>query len=297
MTQHAFRHRGYGQADPDDDLDAPPASSVSRREVAVALVGAASPVGAVAYARAITAALNLPLHGLFAWPTPIAPRDVPRLLDLPPAALEGIVIDVEIGDPFDRVLAYSASRPGALLVVPCDEGGEPFGLCPTASRVLADTAANVLLVRGTPPPRLSRILVPLDGTPSTAAAIGPAGELARQAGASLDIVLVGEAQQKATEPGSMSPPQYLDQPHHEWSAFSEEFVERFIGGIGHCPTEVTTRFYLGAGDPANEILRFARLLHSDLIALVWHGEVSDEHGGVFRAVVRAADRPILVLRR
>jgi hypothetical protein len=92
----------------------------------------------------------------------------------------------------------------------------------------------------------------------------------------------------------MAPPQYLDQPQHEWPAFSTEFIQRFLGAIAHCPACVPIRFFLGAGRAAAEILRFAASFDSDLIALVWHGA---EPGLVFRDVVRGTRRPVLVLRR
>src|SRR5262249_4207953 len=154
------------------------------------------------------------------------------------------------------------------------------------------TRASIILVRpGAPPSRLRRVLVPLDGRPSTAAAIGPALRLARDAGAAVDIVLVDDpAAPPPEEPGSMQPPQYVDQPQHEWPAFSEEFIERFLRSIGHVPSGVPTRFFLGAGDPASEILRFAAKLESDLIALVWYGS-RGLRGRVFEGVVRGADRP------
>jgi nucleotide-binding universal stress UspA family protein len=185
---------------------------------------------------------------------------------------------------------------------------ERLGVGEIARRALEIACCGVIVL-GTdaPAPRLRRMLLPLDGTPSTASAIGPAGELARSAGAELDILLVGEAHPKAgptsvgvpasaLEPGAMAP-RYMDQPHHEWAAFTEEFLHRFVAAIGHVPPGVTTRFFLGRGLPADEILRFAVELASDLVVLVWHGELSEDHGAVFRQVMRRTPCPVLVLRR
>jgi nucleotide-binding universal stress UspA family protein len=177
------------------------------------------------------------------------------------------------------------------------EPHDGLGVGDLAAHTIERSSAPVIVVRPEERVALARILVPLDGTPSTASALEPAGELARRAGASLDIVLVGEAQHgPQVEPGAMGAPQYVDQPHHEWPAFSAEFVERFLKTIGHCPETVPTRFFLGAGDPACEILRFAELLGSDLAVLVWHGLASEEHGAIFRSVLRRATCPVLVLR-
>ena len=85
----------------------------------------------------------------------------------------------------------------------------------------------------------------------------------------------------------MAFPRYLDQPQHEWPAFSEEFLRRFLGGSGHFPPGVPTRFFLGTGERAAQILRFANLLDSDLITLVWHGDcTSDPAKGLLQGLAR-----------
>jgi nucleotide-binding universal stress UspA family protein len=266
--------------------------------VSLPVQGSASEV--IQAGRVVAHALAAPLHGMLVWPTAIAPAEVARLLDLDAGALEGMVIDVDVGDPAERMGVMLATQPVAFVVLCADD--EARDLCcfgDVVSRTLAASNASAIIVRrGVVLPRLSRILVPLDGTPSTAAGLGPAGELAKHAGASLDLVLIEDASAPlSAERGAMVAPHYVDQPQHEWPAFSAEFVQRFIGAIGHCPPGVPTRFFLGAGSPAAEILRFARQLDVDLIALVWSGGCTGDRGLVFRDVVRAAHRPVLVLRR
>jgi nucleotide-binding universal stress UspA family protein len=268
------------------------------RRVLVALHGSLAPHGAIRVARLIARALDAPLHGVLVWPTRLAPSEIPRLLRLDPETLEGMVLDVEVGDPAERLGALARAEPVAFVVVPAESGGgDACGLGETAARTLTEASTGVIVVRpGASVGRLRRILVPLDGAPSTAAALEPVGELARRMGASLDVVMIQDAAAPPLiEEGAMAPPQYIDQPQHEWAAFSEEFVQRFLGAIGHCPA-VETRFFLGAGAPGPEILRFAEALGSDLITLVWHGGC-DPHGAVFREVMRGSSRPVLVLRR
>lgn len=271
----------------------------TRRSVVVALPATGATRGAIETGRVIARALSAPLHGVLVWPTSISPADVPRLLHLDPAFIEGMVIDVEVGDPGERLSKLACDDPISFVVLTADdEGRDACRIGEIAARAIAKATAGAIVVRaGASLTRLERILVPLDGTPSTAAALGPAGDLAKRAGASLDVVLIEDAAAPSSrEPGAMMPV-YFDQPQHEWPAFSAEFMQRFLGAIGHCPSEVPTRFYLGAGRPATEILRFARELQSDLITLVWHGGCADEHGTVFRDIVRSSPRPVLVLRR
>ncbi|MCC6558214.1 MAG: universal stress protein [Polyangiaceae bacterium] len=259
--------------------------------------------------RLIAGAIRAPLHGLFLGPFLIDPSEVPEHVGVDAEALRGLVLDVAAGDPGEALAAALAARGATFVVIPSAPGraaDDRLGVGALARRALDIAGGGVVLLDpGDRAPRLQRILLPLDGTPSTAAAIAPAGELARSLGAELDIVLVGEAHPGlarapaalAAEPGAMSAPRYIDQPHHEWAVFYDEFLQRFLGAIGHCPPGLAKRFFLSAGEPAAEILRVAGDLDSDLIVLVWHGELSEAHGAVFRDVVRGARCPVLVLRR
>ncbi|APR83788.1 Hypothetical protein A7982_09137 [Minicystis rosea] len=266
----------------------------------VALPPQSPPHGVIEAGRVVAGALTAALHGVLVWPTAISPAEVPRLLRVDPELLAGMVIDVAVGDPAERLHALTSTHPVAFLVLVAEEEGRDLcGLGDVASRTLAATNTGVIVLRPhTTLAPVKRILVPLDGTPSTAAALAPAGELAQRLDAGLDLVLVEDlAAPPPTESGAMAPPQYVDQPQHEWPAFSSEFLQRFLGSIAHVPSGVPTRFFLGAGRPADEILRFAKELDTDLIALVWHGGCSAEHGLCFRDVVRGTRRPVLVLRR
>ncbi|MBK9260853.1 MAG: universal stress protein [Polyangiaceae bacterium] len=270
-----------------------------RPRVLVALHGSAAPSESIAMGRLVSSTMQQPLHGVFISKSPTEPNDVPQILHLPSYALEGIVLDVEEGDPAARLAEISKMHPTAFLVVGADpSAGDKLGVGTFAARVIEESSAPVLVVRPGNAAKIQRILVPHDGTPTTAIALEPAGDLARASGASLDILLVGEAQRfpPETEPGAMTLPQYVDQPHHEWPAFSEEFVERFMKALGHCPSDVPIRFFLGAGDPGEEILRYAEMFSSDLAVLVWHGHASARHGGVFQTVLRRANCSVLILR-
>ena len=269
-----------------------------RRRVLVALLGPGAPHQAIGAGRVIAQAIGAPLHGVLVWPTPITPRDVPSLLEVDPAVLEGMVLDVDVGDPAERIQAATRSQPVAFLVlVAAGTGCDACGLGDLAARLLDEADAGAIILRpGTWLGPIRRILVPVDGKPSTAAALAPAGELARRTGAALDVVMVDDiASPLFAEPGTLLPPRYVDQPQHEWPAFSAELIQRLFGAIAQWPPTVPMRLLLGTGQPAAEILRFAAELEPDLIALVWHG-ATPGHGTVFAEVARGTKRPLLVLR-
>jgi nucleotide-binding universal stress UspA family protein len=272
----------------------------ARRRILVSLQNKGDPRAALETGRVLASAFGVSLHGLFAWHAPLSASEVPALIGVEAAELGGLVIDVEMGETVDCLAAAAEAEPGTILVIPADFAGDtPLGLSDTATRALFEFACGVVVVRPgmAPLTHISRILLPLDGTPSTAAAIGPVGALARHARAEIAIVVVAEAHGARCERGSMKPPLYVDQPHHEWQSYADEFLQRFVQAIGHMPEGVSTRFFVGAGDPASEILRFARELEADLAVLVWHGDAGEPHGHVFREVLEGSRCPVLVLRR
>jgi nucleotide-binding universal stress UspA family protein len=281
-----------GRADEAGELQA-------RRRVLVALSGPEAPWAAIEAGRILARALVAPLHGMLVWPTPITPGEASRLLRLSPAALAGMVLDVGVGDPAAAISAATRAHPIAFVVLVAAGGGcDACGLGELAAGVLAGSEAGAIVLRpGTALGPIRRILVPIDGTPSTAAALAPAGELAQRTGASLDVVMVEDAETPlSVEPGAMAPPRYCDQPQHEWPAFSAELVQRLLSAIARWPPGVPIRVLLGTGRPAVVIQRFVEELEPDLIALVWHGAAAG-HSAVFREVVRSTSVPLLLLRR
>lgn len=270
------------------------------RRVLVALSKTGAPLPAIEAGRILAKAMAAPLHGVLAWPTSISPSDVATLLQLAPDALEGMVLDVAVGDPAESVITLVHCHPSAFVVLAAErEGRDVCGLGEHVTRTLAGAEASAVILRpGASLRGLKRILVPFDGRPSTAEALAPVVDLAERAGSSLDLVMIEDvAVRPPSEHGSMAPPQYMDQPQHEWPAFSDELVRRFLVDIAHCARKVPKRFFMAMGHAAPEILRLSDALDPDLVALVWHGSASGDHGSIFRDVVRGSTRPLLVMRR
>src|SRR5262249_41612245 len=126
----------------------PPESVARRRRILVSLTGQRPPREAIALGRLVSAALTTPLHGVFVWPTPLAPGDVPRLLGVAPEELEGMVLEVAVGEPGERLAAIAREHPVAFFVLPAaDCGLDPCGLGEAAARVLMEADACVIVVR------------------------------------------------------------------------------------------------------------------------------------------------------
>ena len=124
------------------------------------------------------------------------PQPLPELVErlgLERAALHGWSIDARVGEPAATIVD-AARATGVRLIVMCTHtaAARPTAvLGRTALEVLHAAPCPVLLV---PPAqrlaswRPNRILLPHDGSPTVNAAVGPAAELARKAGAELLVV-------------------------------------------------------------------------------------------------------------
>jgi nucleotide-binding universal stress UspA family protein len=167
-----------------------------------------------------------------------------------------------------------------------------------ADRVLRTAAVPVLLIpaaceRTWPGGHVSRILVPLDGSPLAEEALVPAGELAAALGAELTLLTVIEPLYDADPVGfpyhAADPEVDRTQARHYLDTVADR---RLPSGVPARPQVVIDR-------PSSSIARIARARDADLIVMATHG-----HGGLARlllgsvAVVtlQRAGLPILLVR-
>jgi nucleotide-binding universal stress UspA family protein len=215
--------------------------------------------------------------------------------------VRGSVVEQAGGDAAASIVRL-AREPAYASIVMCSHTGEqaPVGdMGGVAREVLCMATCPIVLV----PPAwdqrswsLRRILVPYDGTPTTAAAIGPALELAGRADAELMVLHVASVGAvPSAEPGAITAPRYVDQAHHEWPAWVHEFLQRACYAV---PTErrPPLRLSLAVGESGAEIVRTARDCYAHLIVLGWHGHLENDRALTAKAVIREAPCPILVLR-
>lgn len=212
--------------------------------------------------------------------------------------LESLAIETRAGTPATQILQVAREMVPRLIVM-CkhsDAEGKAI-LGRTAMSVLDDAPCPVVLVppeRGTTPWHLQHVLVPHDGTPRTSAALQPATDLADRARAELLVAHVTNSRARPAEPGSLTTPRYVDQPQHEWPAWSSEFLNRLacICPLGHLHVRVS----LAHGDPATEILRLSERQSTDLIVLAWRGRWEAPHAMVLKGILRDAHCPTMVVR-
>ena len=214
------------------------------------------------------------------------------------SVLDGFTVDARIGEPAAEIL-HVAEEMKPRLIVMCTSTAADRGriLGSTATNVLRNAPCPVVLVpseRGATPWHLQHVLVPHDGTPTTSAALRPAAEIAERAGAELLVAHVTDISAAPAEPGSLTTPLYVDQPQHEWPAWTSEFVERLacICPLGH----LHVRIFLAHGNPAAEIVRLAKKQTTDLMVLAWRGEWEAPRAATLKGILREAHCPVMVVR-
>jgi nucleotide-binding universal stress UspA family protein len=209
------------------------------------------------------------------------------------------------GAPASAIL-QAARAPGVDLVVLTTHGrvvepGRSLGR--VAQAVIAHTTTPVLLVRPEAAESaaflrapLRRLLLPLDGTPTTSTALRPAIQLACRLGASIDLLYVASADEpSAREPGSIGVPRYVDQPQHEWPAWADRVIGHLSACLGGRPAGLSIQVFLVAGHIAEEIARFAAEHYSDAIVLVRRSHLEVGRARVLRAVLDRTPCPVLLV--
>jgi len=221
-----------------------------------------------------------------------------RRLRLEAPVLDGSMVEVRTGEPAAEILLATSEMNPRLIVMCTHTGAKPGKMLGrTATNVLQNAPCPVVLVppgRGSIGWHLHHVLVPHDGTPTTSAALRPAAELAECASAELLVAHVTDVSAAPAEAGSLTTPLYVDQPQHEWPAWTSEFVKRLgcICPLGH----LHVRLVLAHGNPAKEIVRLAKKQAADLVVLAWRGKWEVPRAVTLKDILREAPCPVMVVR-
>ncbi len=142
---------------------------------------------------------------------------------------------------------------------------------------------------------IRRVLVPVDFSAASRAALWRASELASALGASLELLHVLElpaAQYLASEGYVPLPPEFRQDLKSRAGQHLEEWL-----ATASVPTDVHRE--LREGKPSVEIVEYARAHGSDLIVMGTHGRAGMSHallGSVTDHVIRTAPCPVLTVR-
>lgn len=130
------------------------------------------------------------------------------------------------------------------------------------------------------PVELRRVLVPLDGSVATTAAL--ASTVALACGSGLEVVALHVHDHERL-------PRFDDQPQHETEAWTQEFLTRY------CPHAGEVSLELRVGVPGRHVLDVAAEVGADLIALGWSQDLAPGRAAVVREVLERSPVPVLLL--
>jgi len=159
------------------------------------------------------------------------------------------------------------------------EGARPAGH--VALALLTRLAVPLLVV----PPEarstggLRRVLVPLDGSMTTARRAGPAIDLAAAAGLEVIVIYVCDEQHI---------PMFTDHAHHETRSFADEFIARYA-------PQAPVNLELRVGEPADEVLAAVTAVHADLLAIAWAQVLQAGRARIVRQLLEQSPVPLLLL--
>jgi nucleotide-binding universal stress UspA family protein len=208
------------------------------------------------------------------------------------AGLEGLEIEVIAeGETAGQIVKRAAVNEVRLIAIGLRTVPKP-GLGRVASALLKGLNDPLLLVRPgmRPIERLRRLLVPLEGSPSASEAMRYTDEAFCARGREI-VMLHVITSDCPSEPGSLPAPRMVDQEHYEWSAWQEEFTMRFA----QCPRGGRHRVVVRVGDPVETIVKEARVLDAELIALTWRGTMAEDRAPVVRAMFEQSPCPLLLV--
>jgi nucleotide-binding universal stress UspA family protein len=129
------------------------------------------------------------------------------------------------------------------------------------------------------PDGIRRVLVPLNGDPTSADATARALRLLGRAGVEVMTVHVFEPNET---------PFFLDRPDRDLELWSEELLARFFAEPG-------TQMSLRTGDTGQGVLEEAVGRRVDMIALGWSQSFSEGHARTVREILSRSRIPVLLL--
>ncbi len=243
--------------------------------------------------------LGATIHIVHVSPQAVPAREICDKLQLTTRHLSGTVLDQCAGAPAAAIVEEAKKRGSRFIVMCCHTAAEQpeGGFGEIARDILLHTPCPIVLVPSGWAQRLwslRRLLMPHDGTPANAQAIGAVSDLCYDARAEMTILHVATA--AAAPPGdtgALHVPHYADQPQHEWPAWGAEFLSR-ARAIGRPHCEVELRTVLCTEPAGAAIVRFASDNETDLIALAWRRHLERTRALTLRMVVQRAACPVAI---
>lgn len=145
---------------------------------------------------------------------------------------------------------------------------------------------------------IRRILVPIDYSENSKAALAYSADLALGFGSSLDIVHVWDRPTYLTDAVMVSRPGEAHKPIGELIRENAQHdMDEFLGTLS-LPASLTTTSRLISGEPASALLEVLKAGEHDLVVLSTHGRTGFAHlllGSIAEKLVRLSPVPVLTV--
>jgi nucleotide-binding universal stress UspA family protein len=204
---------------------------------------------------------------------------------------EDVAVGRATGDPACAILE-AAEQPDVTVVALGLRSDERPGLGHVALELLEKARRMLLVVRPGMRPihDLKRIIVPMEGSPSTSAAMHVADDSFCTRGREIVMVHVVTGATPA-EPGSMPAPRFMDQEHYEWVEWQDEFCMRF----SQCPHGGRHRVCVRVGEPGPTIVAEAQDVRAELAVLSWRGDLGPGQAERLKLLLERSPCPLLLV--
>ncbi|MHB8841123.1 MAG: universal stress protein [Candidatus Aquicultor sp.] len=274
----------------------------NRPAVILPLDGSEIAVKALGAAEAMTNIMGAVLYIVHVTEELLSERDLVKKLKIGQIEVRDFSLhQIQGVDAADEILRFAASVDTQMIVM--SSHGWTFNtehlLGSTTTGIVQRAINPVMIIRPdiahTPDPQWKpkKMLVPQDGSPTAAAVMIQVFNLAKRVHAEVDVLNIGVVGEKPSrEPGTITPPRYVDYPRYDWPAWAQEFVERFYA---QRPLEVSLKLFEREGEPADVMLKFAQENGDDLIALGWHGHLEERRATTVKELLRRTDIPVLLI--
>jgi nucleotide-binding universal stress UspA family protein len=202
---------------------------------------------------------------------------------------KGAIVKAKIlaGDPAEELVKYAVEE-GFHLILMCTRGKTGLKLLilgSVATEVLKTSPVPVVIVhpaeKGQAPPKIRRIVVPLDGSHRSASILPAVADMAKAMEAKIGFVTVVNPAKKDEMPVEV----VAENIFREQKKLQKRGLE----------VEIAILY----GDPATEAMGFAERNHADLVAIATHGRTGLErlrYGSVAEQILKKSRIPLMVVR-
>lgn len=281
--------------------------------VLLPLDGSENSLSALGAAIRLASSVKGHLHIVHVSPVELSHDELLYRMGLPSGGVPGATVHSLVGKNVVNAIVDRASEPdvGYIVLATHGETGETARLMGSVTEgVMSRANARVLMIppRARMDPRIDvhmpvrNILVPLDGSPSSARAVPEALFIAGQVGATVWLLHIpsatiddGERDEDGHEPGTIHFERMLDRPE-EFERLSQEFIERFVLYCSEYNESIPLHFEVSLGYPPQEISRITSTLPIDMIVATWHGNLAAGRAQVLKSLLHQSTCPVLLVK-